>query len=340
MMKSYCCTPIHLRVMARDGGPCRWSVRAANWGPDLTSFGRAMTMRGRHRTTGAIEVPRSLRLGTLLGLAVTMAGAANVSAMPIHLVPNRATYDLRLEHTSPGGAVAAHGRMIIQFRDTCDGWSTAQRTVADLTDADGAISRSDFLIAAWESKDGKTMRFDVKNANGGKLDKEKRGTATLTDDGDVIVSLLAPVRREFALPVGTVFPTAQTEALVAAAARGQRNVKRVVFEGGDEGDLYVSTAVIGRPAMPQATAAEHVVDEGGLIRNVPAWTVLVGYFDNKRGAELPEYEIATRLYANGIGGSMSLVYPRYTLRATLTRIEPLTSSCPTDQAVHAEASRQ
>ncbi len=232
--------------------------------------------------------------------------------------------------------------MVIQFRDTCDGWSTAQRTIADLTSADGAISRSDFLVTAWESKDGKSMRFDVKNASGGKLDKEKRGNATLADDGAAVVSLLAPARREFALPVGTIFPTTQTEALVAAAARGQANIKRVVFEGGDEGDVYISTAVIGHPAPSSEMQTERAADKAGLIRNVPARTVLVGYFDNKRGAELPEYEIATRLYANGISGSMSLVYSRYTLRATLTRIEPLVPSCPPSQGLggHTEAARR
>jgi hypothetical protein len=280
---------------------------------------------------------RVLRVFVVNIIGAAMLDTTSVAAMPIHLVPNRATYDLQLEHTSPGGAVAARGRMVVQFRDACDGWSTAQRMVADLTGSDGAISRSDFLVTAWESKDGKSMRFDVENASGSKLDREKRGNATLAGDGGAAVSLLAPARREFALPAGTIFPTAQTEALVAAATRGQANVKRVVFEGGDEGDTYVSTAVIGRPVSSQATMAEHAVDSAGLIRNVPAWTVLVSYFDNKRGADLPEYEIATRLYANGISGSMSLVYSRYTLRATLTRLEPLVPSCPAAQNSDAKA---
>lgn len=260
-------------------------------------------------------------------IGATMLETTSVAAMPIHLIPNRATYDLRLERTSPGGAVSARGRMVIQFRDACDGWSTAERTVLDVTESDGAVSRSDFLVAAWESKDGRRMRFDVKNASGGKLDKEKRGTATLVHDGKAVVTMLTPIRREFTLPAETVFPTAQTEALIAAAVHGQDRVKRLVFEGGDQDDLYVSTAVIGRPAPSQATSAEHAIDKSGLIRNVPAWNVLVSYFDNTRDNELPEYEIGTRLYANGVSGNMSLVYSRYTLRATLTRLEPLKPSC-------------
>jgi hypothetical protein len=267
----------------------------------------------------------SLRLPGLC--AAILFGAASIGAMPIHLVPNRATYDLRLEHTSPGGAVAGRGRMVIQFRDTCDGWSTAQRMVADLTNADGAVTRSDFLVTAWESKDGKSMRFDVKSANGGKLDKEKRGTATVEDNGSVMVTLLSPSRRQFTLPAGTIFPSAQAVELANAAARGQGTEKKLVFLGGDESDFYVSTAVIGRGAPALATAADRAVDEAGLLKNVSAWTMLVSYFANKQGADLPDYEIASRLYANGISGSMSLIYARYTLRATLSRLEPLLPDC-------------
>jgi hypothetical protein len=293
-----------------------------------------------HQPPGS-KFSASWRLGGLLILATAVSSSTVSAAMPVHLVPNSATYDLQLDHTSPGGAVAAHGRMIIQFRDTCDGWSTAQRTITDVTDADGALSRSDFLISVWESKDGKNMRFDVKNAADGKLDKEKRGTAALAGSGVAEVTLLSPIRRKFTLPVGTVFPTAQTVALIGAAVQGEGNVKRLVFEGGDEGDLYISTAMIGRAASPQAAVIDRAADKMGLIRNVPAWSMLVGYFDNKRSADLPDYEVSARLYANGISGGMSLVYSRYTLRATLTHLEPLVSSCPPaqDKGLHDEATK-
>jgi hypothetical protein len=263
------------------------------------------------------------------GAAILFA-AVNIHAMPTHLVPNRAVYDLRLEHTSPGGAVAGRGRMVIQFRDTCDGWSTAQRMIADMTNADGVITRTDSLVATWESKDGKAMRFDVKSVNGGKSGKDKRGTAEVAGDGSVAVTLLSPVRRQFILPPGTIFPSQQTVELAGAASRGPGIVKRHVFQGGDEGDYYVSTTVIGHAAPAAATSDERAVDKTGLLRNVAAWSVLVSYFADKRSADLPDYEIASRLYANGIIGNMSLIYPRYTLHASLTRLEPLVTTCTRD----------
>ena len=262
------------------------------------------------------------------GLAAAVAvGAANIGAMPIGLVPNRATYDLHLEHSSPGGVVAARGRLVVQFRDTCDGWSTAQRMVADLSDADGVVSRTDFLVTAWESKDGRSMRFDVKGVDEGKLAKEKRGTALMADDGTARVTLLAPARRQFTLPGGTIFPTAQIVALLDAALRGRGTLRRLVFQGGDEGDFFLSTAVVGRKAPVQSTSTERAVDKNGLLKNVPAWTVLISYFPSKRSAETPDYEVASRLYANGIVGAMSLIYSHYTLRATLARLEPLPPAC-------------
>lgn len=259
-------------------------------------------------------------------------GVESMAAMPLGLAPNRATYDLRLEHTSPGGAVAARGRLVIQFRDTCDGWSTAQRMVADLTDSDGAVRRSDFLIMAWESKDGRSMRFDVKSAYGGKLHKEKRGTATVDDTGQVTVTLLSPDRRQFTLPRGAEFPSQQIREIVHAAEQGQGMVKRLVFQGGDESDFYISTAVIGHTVQAAATQTERAVDKAGLLKNVAVWSTLVSYFANKRSADLPDYEVASRLYANGISGTMSLIYSRYALRATLARLEPLLPSCSTGES--------
>lgn len=264
--------------------------------------------------------------------AAIVFGVANIAAMPVHLVPNQATYDVSLAHTSNGGAVAARGRMVIQFRDTCDGWSTAQRMVTDMTNADGAIIRSDFLVTAWESKNGKIMRFDVKRANAGKRPKETRGTASTEADGSITVSLLSPDRRRFTLPAGTIFPSGQMLEIAKAAAHGGGTVRQLVFQGGDEGDFYISTAVVGKIASVQQTAAERAVDKAGLLRNVTAWTTLVSYFADKRGADLPDYEIASRLYANGISGSMSLIYTHYVLRATLSRLEPLAPTCSSELA--------
>jgi len=42
-------------------------------------------------------------------------------------------------------------------------------------------------------------------------------------------------------------------------------------------------------------------------------------------AETPEYEIAADLYANGVIGTMTLIYARFTLKAKLVKLERLST---------------
>jgi hypothetical protein len=256
-------------------------------------------------------------------LAFFVSGVAPAAAQ---LLSNRAIYELSLERTT-GGVVTARGRMATEFRDTCDGWSTTQRMIADMTDSGGAASRTDFSVSSWESKDGRTMRFDIVESNGGKAGKHQRGSATLSPDGAGSVILAEGSPKTFALPRGTQFPTAQILALLRAAATGKTSFRHVIFQGGAPANLNFSTAVIGKSADDEQLSADRAADRYGLVKRVRAWTVLVSFFPLTSRAEFPDYEVATHLFANGVNGSMSLVYPDYTLRATLVRLEPLIPSC-------------
>lgn len=256
---------------------------------------------------------------------VLLTGVGSAAAAPIVLAPNRAIYELSLAHTSTGGIIAAHGRVVIEFRDVCDGWATTQRMLADLTDADGKVARSDFLVTAWESKTGHEMRFDITNSIDGKLIERQRGRAMEEADGTGTVELAEPKAMQFVLPKGTEFPTSQAIDILQAAEARHNSTKAFVFQGGDKSALYLSTVLVG-PKTP-ASQSEPVTDKAGLVRNVPVWPVLVSYFPNDTQSETPDYEVASRLYANGVIGSMSLIYSNYTLKATLTELEPLPPAC-------------
>lgn len=260
------------------------------------------------------------------GLALLLvASAGSTAAAPIELVPNRAIYELSLAHTSAGGAIAAHGRVVIEFRDVCDGWTTTQRMLADLTDADGRVARSDFLVTAWENKTGREMRFDITNSIDGKLIERQRGRAMEEADGSGTVELAEPKSMQFALPKSTEFPTGQAVDILQAAQAERNSTKAFVFQGGDKSALYLSTVLIGQKVP--ASQSDPAIDKAGLVKNVPAWPVLVGYFPNNAQSETPDYEVASRLYANGVIGSMSLIYANYTLKATLTQLAPLPPAC-------------
>jgi hypothetical protein len=265
---------------------------------------------------------RACALAGSLVFAVSSLGAG-----PISLASNRAIYDVALERTSGGDVIAAHGRMAIEFRDTCDGWSTTQRLIADMTGSDGSESRTDFFVSAWESRDGRTMRFDVGDTRNGKTKSRQRGSATLDADGAGRAALIAGKPAQFVLPRNTQFPTEQTLGVLRAAQSGGTAFKHIVFQGGDPSNINFSTAAIGKPSLPATLAANRRADGRGLLRNVVAWPVLLSFYPLNVHAESPDYEVATELYADGISGSMSLIYPTYTLRATLVRLEPLAPHC-------------
>jgi hypothetical protein len=260
----------------------------------------------------------------MLALAL-LTVAESASAAQVALVPNRAIYELTLAHTSAGGVIAAHGRIAIEFRDVCDGWATTQRMLADMTDADGKVAREDFLVTAWESKTGREMRFDITNSIDGKLIERQRGRALEDADGNGTVDLAEPRAMQFLLRNGTEFPSSQTMNIIQAAEAGKTSTKAFVFQGGDKSALYLSTVLIGRKVP--ASQIERPIDKADLVRSVPVWPVLVSYFPNDTHNETPDYEVASRLYANGIIGSMSLIYSNYTLKAMLTQVEPLPPAC-------------
>ncbi len=262
-----------------------------------------------------------LRFVAVVGVA---AGAIGAAPAPIHLVSNRALYDVSLERTTPGSIVAVRGRTVIDFQANCKDWKTTQRFVADMTDADGNVSRSDFTVEASEAKDGSRMRFHIMNRLDGQVAENDQGVARISKKGDG-VTLTGKTKKQFPLPPDTVFPTEHTIEILAAATAGKSHFTRKVFQGGDKSDLYDVAATIGMQSTPEHTAKERSIDTAGLLKGVQAWPVLISYYAGDSSS--PEYEVGSRLYANGIIGSMSLVYSRFTLRAKLVKLEPLAAAC-------------
>lgn len=254
-------------------------------------------------------------------LAALAVAAGSIAAGPA-LVPNRATYEVSLAHAEPGGIVGARGRTVIEVSDTCDGWRTVERFLLDTSDGDGQVSRSDFVITAWESKTGQAMRFDVTDMTDGAIAERDKGHAELGTDAST-VTLTAPAAASFALPAGTVFPMAQTLEILRAAEAGRSSLSGPVFQGGGETSLYYSAVTIGRRVGLADPAREAPDGAADLLSGVAAWPVVMGYYPNGKDGLTPDYEVATRLYANGVAGTMSLIYPDFTLKATLTKLERL-----------------
>jgi len=250
----------------------------------------------------------------LFAFVVTTAWAA-----PDRSLSTRETYEVSLARTS-GYLLTAHGRTIVETRTGCGGTHTLQRSIADVTYKDGQPIRTDFVIDMWERSDGRTLRFHVRNAQSGDATEMHDGTAKLLGNGGHVT--FTSHDKPFALPKGAIFPAAFGRAMLEAAAKTHDLGGRIVFQGGGRKALVTAAVKIGhRLASPHEGAR----DSAGLLRKTSAWPILISYFP--ANAELPASEVAAHLYANGLLGSLSLVYPDFTLRAKLVRIERLPSSC-------------
>ena len=263
----------------------------------------------------------------LLAASLAAATAASATAAaPTALVSHRAQYDVTLASTRPGGIVAVHGRTVVEFRDVCDAWTTTQRFIADMTDNKGSGAHTDFIVSSSEDKLGKVMRFKIRNLVNGKTTQRFEGTSTLASAGGGEVRLTSPAGERFALPTGTVLPTQLTLAVVRAAQQGIHSFRQTVFQGGDRNDLYDTTTVVGKPAGKKQHDEDSAADLDGILKGVPAWPTLVSYFAHDSDRERADYEIAYRLYANGVIASMTLIYPNFTMKAELLKLEKLPAS--------------
>lgn len=254
-------------------------------------------------------------------LTICLAGVAFAKAAPQSNAPStREIYDVSLERTS-GYLFTAHGRTVVETHTGCGPTHTLQRSLADVTYQDGEPIRTDFVIETWESTDGRTLRFHVRNTQSGTGTESHDGVAKLAADGSGEVTFTTK-DRPFALPHGTMFPSAFARAMLEAAQKGHDLDNHMVFQGGGQSALVTAAAKIGRRTSGSHETAR---DAAGLLERGPVWPILISYFESN--GEQPSSEVAANLYGNGLLGSFSLVYPQFSLRAKLVRVERLRSSC-------------
>jgi hypothetical protein len=73
---------------------------------------------------------------------------------------------------------------------------------------------------------------------------------------------------------------------------------------------------------------DHDADHDHMLAGKTARSILISYFPYGSRSTAPDYEVAYRLYSNGVVSSMSLIYSNFTLRATLSRLDRLPADCP------------
>jgi hypothetical protein len=253
-------------------------------------------------------------------LTICLASAAFAESAHLNALSTREIYNVSLERTL-GYLFTARGRTVVDTRVGCGTTHTLQRSLADVTYKDGEPIRTDFTIETWESADGRTLRFRVRNEQSGNGTEAHDGVAKLTADGSGQVTFRTR-DKPFALPRGTMFPSAFARAMLEAAKNGRDLESHLVFQGGGQNALVTAAVRIGHT---QSKPHEKPKVRATLLNDGAVWPILISYFE--KNGEQPSSEIAADLYGNGLLGSFSLVYPQFTLQAKLVRVERLPSSC-------------
>jgi hypothetical protein len=266
---------------------------------------------------GAVIAPATA--ASLMGLAPGEGLGTPVAApQPADVATHRALYAMRLHSaSSASGVLSARGVMALEWADACDGWIIEQRYRLTLEMTEDRRTEIGINFATWESKDGTRYRFFVRKLNEGEEGEELRGSAHLSKDGKRREARFTQPRPTVVpLPTGTMFPTAHTFALIAAAQGGQKILSRPVFDGGEvEGAMQV-TAAIGKRVAPDPKAKDP------LLRG-PAWDMRLAFYKLKQPNPEPDYEIATRIHANGVAETLSFDYGGFVVRGTLDKLERL-----------------
>jgi hypothetical protein len=236
-------------------------------------------------------------------------------------VPHRAVYDLGLAKSRDNGNMArAEGKLEFEWADVCTGWTVSQRTRVRMASSEGQDFDFGWSLNAFESRDGRRYRFFIRRINADGSEQELSGEARVDDAGGRGVAVFeAPESRRVPLAKGTLFPTAHSLALMAAAAEGALPLWRSVFDGsGDDGRFGINAA------LGEALAADAPKGfESPLLRDQESWRLRLAYFGMDETVSEPEHEQALRLYANGVVDEMLLDYGDFVLRAELEILEAL-----------------
>jgi EipB-like len=259
------------------------------------------------------------RLASLV-LALALMVAAPPS-LAVDLVSHRAVYRLTLGDSALGVDVTdVEGAMIYEWGDSCDGWTTTQKSRMKFFYQDGRAADIGWTLSSWESKDGLRYRFFVRNFQGNKLTTELKGKARLNGTGKGgVAEFSEPKAMKLALPSGTLFPTSHSRSLLQHLAAGDRAFYATVFDGTDDQGMFDINAVLAGRPIPDADAAKL----SPLLAKGPVYRLGLAFYPAGKDTPTPEHEQRLTVYGNGIVDRLTLEYGQFTVDAALQKLEAL-----------------
>jgi hypothetical protein len=252
------------------------------------------------------------------GGAATSAVAHVQSA---DLAAHRAVYTLSLANARSGDVAGASGRMAYEVIDACDGWAVRQRLQMTITNRDGQDIQMLSDYTTWESKDGRRLRFRMRQTTDTAVTSEVAGRATLDragGGGEAHYEL--PANTTKSLPEGTLFPMSHTAAILTAAEAGKRFLALPLFDGTSADGAQDSFIVITSWDPPAA-------NKWPLLSELPSGRVHVAFFDRTPATLEPDYEVAMRYWKNGVADDLQMDFGDFVMSGKLAEFHPEKSGC-------------
>lgn len=260
-------------------------------------------------------------VGAALACMTATAGLAVPAALASGFAPHRAVYVMTLETARSGSGIAAvSGRMAVQWKHDCQGWTFDHRSVLDLAMAEGDPVRVATHGSSWESEDSRRYTFTLRNLTNDEETDRVEGVARIDGDGTGSVNFTRPAPRAIPLPKGTLFPVAHSRIVLDAGAGLQRTrtISRIVFDGmGDDGAFQVNAVLSPLRNKPDAEKTP------AALNGLAAFRATVAYFDIGAAQAEPKQEMAMRIFANGVADDLVIAFEEFTVRAALEQLEML-----------------
>lgn len=236
------------------------------------------------------------------------------------LAAHRAIYQLTLA-SARGDIVAAGGSMAYEMIDACDGWTVRQRLRITITDRENRNIEMGTDYATLESKDGLTMRFNMRQTAETAVTSETEGTASLLSTGAAgEAKYKVPGEATKPLPPGTMFPTMHTVAILEAARAGKKFLAIPLFDGTVATGSQDTSVAIFSWDPPK----EHRFP---VLAVLPSTRVRIAFFDKASATATPDYELGMRYWENGIADDMTMDFGDFVLRATMIELSVLPKNC-------------
>ncbi len=256
------------------------------------------------------------------------ADALTPSKSP-ELAPHRAVYEMSLGNADrTSGVAGVKGRLVFEFNgNACDGYTQNMRFVTVVIDQKGTSTLTDLRSSSWEDGAGKRFRFNSHHYRDRKLKESVKGDAVRSERGtEVEVALSKPKAQKFKFSDNVLFPNQHSISVLKHALSGDRVLQARIYDGSDKGEkVFDTTTIIGKLQLSGSKQLPNSIANLARLKSMPSWPIAISYFEigqsASRGEELPVYELAFRIYANGVSRNLLINYGDFSIRGVLKEIE-------------------